>query len=112
MKQAKISLGKIQHEALFWGHFVLWLFAIISPFIFSLRWLVAGFALYVAHLLIFRGCIVTRLQRRHGQVEAEDEYYQALIERVTHYRLSARATFVLARSVELYVLIAALLLNR
>ena len=69
-------------ELFFWLHILIIIFAVSTPFLFSLPVVVSLVVLHRAHVLFWGGCAFSRLQKSLALLPQEKDFIQSASERL------------------------------
>ncbi len=96
--------SRLLYEIGFWWHLVVWLPVYLLPFILPLKTGIIVFVLYKIHVLVFEGCVFTRIQQKMGILPSGLDYYSAVFARIFKYPLSHRQSYYISELTDMYFL--------
>jgi hypothetical protein len=73
---------KVVNEIIFWLHLVIVLSGLFLWLVLALPYVILAFVLHQIHLLIFKGCVVTKIQYRLGGVPKNKEFLPYAMKRL------------------------------
>ncbi len=95
----------ILYEIGFWWHMVVWIIILTFPFYMPIWINVLLVCLFRLQLMIFDGCVFTRIQQRIGILPPGLEYYNAIAIRVFKYKkFDDYKLYVITELTEIYFL--------
>lgn len=85
----------VVHEILFWIHCALVLGAVLSGLFIPLAFVCALALIHRAHMVVFRGCALSRLQKALGGLPDQMDFLEFASRRLLRKKLTQRESMIL-----------------